>query len=32
MHLARDLLPTDKELSPRKLWHEILDHAVVARM
>jgi thiosulfate reductase cytochrome b subunit len=26
-HFARDLLPSGKELNPRNLWHEILDHA-----
>jgi thiosulfate reductase cytochrome b subunit len=26
-HVRRDLLPTGDQLSPRHLWHEILDHA-----
>lgn len=26
-HLRRDLLPTRGQLTPRHLWHEILDHA-----
>ena len=26
-HVRRDLLPTRDQLSPRRLWHEILDHA-----
>lgn len=26
-HLKRDLLPSSKELHPRHLWHEVLEHA-----
>lgn len=26
-HFRRDLAPTTRELSPRHLWHEVLDHA-----
>lgn len=26
-HVKRDLLPTQDQLQPRHLWHEILDHA-----
>ncbi len=26
-HFRRDLAPTRRDLSPRHLWHEILDHA-----
>jgi thiosulfate reductase cytochrome b subunit len=26
-HVQRDLVPTGRELSPRHLWHEMLDHA-----
>ncbi|WP_454854439.1 cytochrome b/b6 domain-containing protein [Rhizobium binxianense] len=26
-HLKRDLAPRAKELTPRHLWHEVLDHA-----
>lgn len=26
-HLRKDLLPTREQVSPRHLWHEILDHA-----
>jgi thiosulfate reductase cytochrome b subunit len=26
-HFRRDLAPTSQQLSPRHLWHEILDHA-----
>lgn len=26
-HIRRDLLPTRDQLTPRHLWHEVLDHA-----
>lgn len=26
-HLVRDLLPEPRELGPRHLWHEVIDHA-----